>query len=124
MSVTSTDTWLMLAPLSVAADAGDAPPAPASSASAPISSRRDSDPRSKRVTRSAMMGSTIPPKVSGPRPKVGCSLRRMKRNWAAAVVVSVLYVGHGVFTQKPPAPPGPVTAAQYERSRGLLGKDT
>ena len=54
---------------------------------------------------------------------------RMKRNWAAAAVVAVAYAGQGVFSQKAPATPGPVTAAQYERWKtelsnwGRWGKD-
>jgi hypothetical protein len=53
----------------------------------------------------------------------------MKRNWIAAVVVAAAYAGQGVFTQKAPAAPGPVTAAQYERWKtdlsnwGRWGKD-
>ena len=54
---------------------------------------------------------------------------RMKRQWIGALVVSVAYASHGVFTQKAPAPAGPVTAAQYERWKtdlsnwGRWGKD-
>src|SRR6185295_17334834 len=135
MSVTSTDTWLMLAPLSVAADA--VAPAPVSRASAPISSRRVSAPRSKRVTRSAMTGSTIPPRseAQGPKsgvvyaPGEGAMTARMRRQWAAAAVVAAAYAGQGVFSQKAPAAPAPVTAAQYERWKtelsnwGRWGKD-
>ena len=54
---------------------------------------------------------------------------RMKRQWAAAAVVAAAYTGQGVFSQKAPAAPEPVTAAQYERWKselsnwGRWGKD-